>query len=201
MGVKVLIGLTGNAGSGKTTVADILREMGFTVIDADKEAHKVLKRKEVLDFLRKEFPECVKGDEVDRKILGDRIFTDPEFKEKYEKIVRPLVLEHLKEVIERTEDNIIVVDAALIYEYGVADAFDVMVVVWAPEEELVRRLVNRGIPEDKVKAILKSQIPQEEKIKYADFIIRNYGSLDDVRKQVIEVFRSIMRKLEEIELG
>ncbi|MEO0214035.1 MAG: dephospho-CoA kinase, partial [candidate division WOR-3 bacterium] len=123
------------------------------------------------------------------------------FKEEFENLVRPLVIERLREVIQNIPDNVVVVDAALIYEYGVQDAFDIIVVVWAPEEELVKRLVERGIPEEKVKAILKHQIPQEEKLKYADFIIRNYGSIEDVRKQVFKVFRSIMRKLEELEIG
>ncbi len=201
MSVKILIGLTGNAGSGKTTIANMLREMGFTVVDADKEAHEVLKYPQVVEFLKKELPEAVRDDEVDRKVLGDRLFHDDEFKERFEKVVRPLVLERLKEIIQSIPDNIIVIDAALIYEYGVSDAFDIIVVVWAPQEELVKRLVSRGIPESKVRAILKSQIPQEEKMKYADFIIRNYGSINDVREQVLKVFRLIMRKLEELEIG
>ncbi|MEO0138955.1 MAG: dephospho-CoA kinase [candidate division WOR-3 bacterium] len=199
--MKVIIGLTGNAGSGKTTVANILREMGFSVVDADKEAHKVLKHPDVIEFLRKKLPEALKNGEVDRKVLGDRVFSDEKFKEEFENLVRPLVIERLREVIQNIPDNVVVVDAALIYEYGVQDAFDIIVVVWAPEEELVKRLVERGIPEEKVKAILKHQIPQEEKLKYADFIIRNYGSIEDVRKQVFKVFRSIMRKLEELEIG
>ena len=200
--MKVLIGLTGNAGAGKSTVARMFEELGFTVIDADKEAHKVLTHPKVLEFLKEKLPEAIRGDgTVDRGILGERVFNDPDFKKEFEKVVRPLVLEQIKQAIENSVARVIMVDAALLFEYGVADAFDTIIVVWAPEEELVRRLVKRGVPEDRARAILASQMPQEEKVKQADFVIRNYGSIEDVRKQVEQVARAIMRKIEEVELS
>lgn len=200
--MKVLIGLTGNAGAGKSTVARMFEELGFTVVDADKEAHKVLSHPDVVAFLQERLPEALKENgEVDRGVLGEKVFRDPHFKEEFERIVRPLVLEQIKDTIENSDAKVIMVDAALLFEYGVADAFDTIIVVWAPEEELVRRLVKRGVPEERARAILASQMPQEEKVKRADFVIRNYGSLEDVRKQVEQVARAIMRKIEEVELS
>ncbi len=200
--MKILIGLTGNAGAGKSTVARMFEDLGFTVVDADKEAHKVLTHPDVIAFLREELPEAIRENgEVDRAVLGERVFKDPHFKERFERIVRPLVLEQIKSTIEKSDAKVIMVDAALLFEYGVADAFDTIIVVWAPEEELVRRLVKRGVPEERAKAILSAQMPQEEKVKRADFVIRNYGSIEDVRKQVEQVARVIMRKIEEVELS
>ncbi len=200
--MKILIGLTGNAGAGKSTVARMFEELGFTVIDADKEAHKVLTHPKVVEFLRKNLPEAIKEDgTIDRGVLGEKVFTDPDFKEKFEKVIRPLVLEQIKGSIEKSAARVIMVDAALLFEYGVADAFDTIIVVWAPEEELVRRLVKRGVPEERARAILAAQMPQEEKVKRADFVIRNYGSIEDVRKQVEQVAQVIMRKIEEVELS
>ncbi len=199
--MKILIGLTGNAGAGKTTVANMLRELGFEVIDADKEAHQVLNYPEVKEFLRKEFPEALEGEKVNRERLGRKVFFDRDFKERFERIIRPLVMQRIKERIEKTPAKVVVVDAALLFEYGVADAFDTIIVVWAPEEELVKRMVRRGIPEEKARAILASQMPQEEKVKRADFVIRNYGSIKDIREQVRKVFQQIMRKIEEVEFS
>ncbi len=200
--MKILIGLTGNAGAGKSTVARMFEELGFTVIDADKEAHKVLTHPRVIEFLKENLSEALKEDgTIDRGILGEKVFTDPDFKEKFEKVIRPLVLEQIKGAIEESAARVVMVDAALLFEYGVADAFDTIIVVWAPEEELVRRLVKRGVPEERAKAILSAQMPQEEKVKRADFVIRNYGSIEDVRKQVEQVAQAIMRKIEEVELS
>ena len=200
--MKILIGLTGNAGAGKSTVARMFEELGFTVIDADKEAHKVLTHPRVIEFLKENLSEGLKEDgTIDRGILGEKVFTDPDFKEKFEKVIRPLVLEQIKGAIEESAARVVMVDAALLFEYGVADAFDTIIVVWAPEEELVRRLVKRGVPEERAKAILSAQMPQEEKVKRADFVIRNYGSIEDVRKQVEQVAQAIMRKIEEVELS
>ncbi len=199
--MKVLIGLTGNAGAGKSTVARMFSDLGFTVVDADREAHKVLGHPDVIAFLKEHLPEALKEGKVDRGVLGEKVFKDPHFKEEFERVVRPLVLEQIKRTIERSDAKVIMVDAALLFEYGVADAFDTIIVVWAPEEELVRRLVKRGVPEERARAILSSQMPQEEKVKRADFVIRNYGSIEDVRKQVEQVARAIMRKIEEVELS
>ncbi|NPB03176.1 MAG: dephospho-CoA kinase [Thermotogae bacterium] len=200
--MKVLIGLTGNAGAGKSTVARMFQKLGFTVIDADREAHQVLKHPEVIAFLEEKLPSAIGEDgKIDRNVLGEMVFKDPQFKEEFERVIRPLVLERIKRTIERSPAKVIMVDAALLFEYGVADAFDTIIVVWAPEEELVHRLIKRGVPEERAKAILSSQMPQEEKIKRADFVIRNYGSLKDVERQVKEIARTIMRKIEEIELS
>ncbi|NPA80946.1 MAG: dephospho-CoA kinase [Thermotogae bacterium] len=199
--MKILIGLTGNAGAGKSTVARMFRELGFTVIEADREAHKVLSHPKVVEFLKRRLPEAIRDGGIDREVLGRRVFTDPQFKEEFEGIVRPLVLEQIKRTIESSPARIIMVDAALLFEYGVADAFDTIIVVWAPQEELVHRLVKRGVPKEKAEAILASQMPQEEKVRRADFVIRNYGSLEDVRKQVRRIAQEIMRRLEEVELS
>jgi len=182
-----LIGITGNAGSGKTTVANILRENNYCVIDADKVVHKLLESDEVKNFIIENF-----GEEfLNRKKLSDYLFKNPLEMEKYEKFIREKVLKAINEEILRTNCDIIFLDAALIFEYGLEYMFDKIICVISDEDKLIERLKNKGYSEDTAKLILLRQLPQKEKAKRSDFVIENNGTIEELKEKVLKVLKEL----------
>ncbi len=184
----MLIGITGNAGSGKTTASKVFEKHGFYVIDADKVVHKLLESEEVKEFIRKNFgPQYAN----DRKALSRLLFENPHLMDIYENFIRKKVIQALEEEIKRAPSDRIVIDAALIHEYGLEYMFDKLITVVADREKLIERLMKRGYTRQHAERILDRQIPQEEKARRSDIVIENNGTIEELQEKVEEVIRQI----------
>ena len=198
------VGLTGNVGSGKTTVADRWRESGVAVVDADRLGHEVLAEDaEARRALVAEFgPEILAdGDAIDRAALARAAFGSRERVARLNAIVHPPLLERLDREIERVRvsgADIVVVDAALVFEFGLGEVLDVLVLVLAPaalREERLRQ--SRGMDAERFRRIAETQIPDEEKSAVCDYVIVNDGSTERLRDEADAVLAAIRESMDE----
>lgn len=185
------IALTGGIGTGKSTVTGLLRELGATVIDADQAVRDVqAKGSEGLARMVEEFgPSILKEDgELDRPRMASIAFTDPDARRRLEEIVHPLVRSRMAELhgeALRRGERVIVHDIPLLFEARSPTGFDAVVVVAAPPELAVARLVEqRGMADDEARARIAAQMPIEEKRRRATHVIDNDGSPEDLREKV-----------------
>jgi len=200
--VKV-VGLTGGIGTGKSTVSNILRRMGATVIDADEATRAVQARgSEGLRQLVEAFgPDILTPDgDLDRARLADIAFAGEEARQRLNDIVHPLVrqwmAERQQEAVER-DDPVVVLDIPLLFEARGAGAFETTVLVYAPEDVQLDRLVRlRGMGEEQARARLAAQMPIEEKRHLATHVIENTGSLDELEQAVARVWAQLSEGVE-----
>lgn len=195
-GLKV-VGLTGGIASGKSTVSAMLRELGAHVIDADVVAREVVEPGTPgLVRIAERFPGVVGPDgRLDRAKLGARIFADPAERQALNEIVHPLI--HLA-VLEQTEALVrsgvrtVIYDAPLLIENGLHHAMDGVILVAAPREVQVQRLMARnGLSREEALARIASQLPLEEKRRHATWVVENAGSLEETRRQVERIWETI----------
>lgn len=193
------IGLTGNIASGKSTVAKMFEELGCYTIDSDEISKKVMKKGEsaysgVVGYFGKAI---LNSDfEIDRGKLKKIVFDDPDKREVLEKIVHPAILDYERKLVSnikgRDDKAIILTQAALIIEKKTYRRFDAIIVVYVDEATQLKRLLQRdGIDKDLALKIISSQMAQEEKLKYADFIIDNSKNLEFTKMEVRRVFEAI----------
>jgi dephospho-CoA kinase len=194
-----LIGLTGGAGSGKTTVANMFRELGAAVVDADEAAHAAYEPGTPgFDAVVREFGgDYVRDGHIDRARLGELVFHDAGARKRLNAIVHPLVrdwmAEHTREAASRGAD-VIVQDVPLIYENGLEPIYSEVVLVYVPEDVQVSRLIGgRGMSGRRARAIIASQMPIEEKRRKAHHVIDNSGSLSATREQVEKLWSRLAR--------
>lgn len=197
-----LFGLTGGIASGKSAVAAHLRKRGVPVIDADELArHAVAKGSEGLAEVVKTFGEQVLSPDgsLDRKKLAEIVFGDDARRLALNAIVHPIVtMLTFKRAAELRDEGhpLACYEAALIVENGVADAFRPLVVVAAPEATQVTRAVARDTAlEADVLARIRAQMPLADKVRVADFVIENAGSLRDLEEATDEVLTAICERL------
>jgi len=195
-----VVGLTGGMGSGKSTVSQIMAELGAVIIDADKVGHEAYqaKTKTWQDVVAAFGKQVVAQDgSIDRKKLGAIVFGNPEQLERLNRVVHPRMFEMMKERIEqhrRQGIKVVVLDAAILFEANWTPLVDMIWVVIASEPVVVARAVARtGLPEDQIRARLRSQMSNEERIKRADKVIRNDGTIDELRVQVIDLCKQLSR--------
>ena len=184
---RIKLAITGNTGSGKSTVAALLKKHGIPVVDADAIAHKVISMPEIRDRIKAEFGAgFVTGEGlVDRKRLGREVFSDPVSLRKLNAIMRPRIAFLVGKAMDEATGDCVAVDGALVFEYGLEGLFDHVVMVVSDTQEMVRRSAKKtGYSEDDIQKILSTQMPQEEKAKKAWFVIENRGSLEELEKQV-----------------
>jgi len=179
----------------------MLREEGAYVIDADEIAREIVKpHKPAWEALRKAFGDQILDREgaIDRKRLSERIFSDPREREQLNRILHPPIrqeiLRRLREVEHRDPEAIVVIDAPLLLEVGLHHEVEKVLVVRAKESQQIERLRRRsGLSEELSRKIIGAQMPLEEKLKVADFVIPNEGSLEETRRKAKEVFRILKR--------
>jgi dephospho-CoA kinase len=185
----VRIGLTGGIGSGKSAVSRLLAEHGAVVIDADLIAREVVEPGTPgLKAVVEEFgPEVLRPDgTLDRERLGAIVFADEAARLRLNAIVHPLVGARSEEIVAAAPpDAVLVHDVPLLVENNLAGNFDLVLVVEAPERIRVERLVeHRGMTADAAGARIAAQASDDERRAVADVVIRNDGTLDDLRTQV-----------------
>src|SRR6185312_7849677 len=185
---------TGGVGSGKSTVAEMLRELGAEVLDADEAAHAAYEPGSPgFDAVVKEFgADYVRDGRIDRKKLGELVFHDADARQRLNAIVHPLVREWMvRRTAEAAEKDveIVVQDVPLLFENQLEQLFNSIVLVYVPESIQLERLVKgRGIALDRAKAIIAAQMPIDRKRDLAHHVIDNSGTVDQTRSQVEEMW-------------
>jgi dephospho-CoA kinase len=196
----LLVGLTGGIGAGKSTVARLLEERGAVVFDADALAREAVEPGTPgHDAVVARFGANVlgPGGELDREALASIVFSDPAARRDLEAIVHPEVRRLFAEACEahRDTDRVVVMSAPLLVETGMHTAFDVLVVVSAPVETQVERLLrDRGMSEEQVRARIAAQAPLEDKAAVADVIVDNDGPLDDLEGEVDRLWAELRER-------
>ena len=193
------VGLTGGIASGKSTVSAILAELGAVVIDADQLAREVVaKGTPGLDAVVAEFGEelLTPDGELDRPAMGRLVFVDDEARKRLEAIVHPLVFERIVALEEAAgEHDVVVHDIPLLAESGRADTFDAVVVVDAPRELQIARMVrDRGWTEQESESRIAAQATREARLAVATRVIENTGSLEQLRERVVEVWEQLAER-------
>jgi dephospho-CoA kinase len=196
------VGLTGNIGSGKSTAALILAELGAHVVDADMIVHGLLMPgTDTHAAIVGAFGNGILQPDgtINRRKLGQIVFEDPEKRAMLESLVHPGVRSVIEDRIRQLEreapDGIVVVDAALLVETGFYREFDRLIVVTCDPEIQLARIVRRdGLGIDEVRARIEAQMPAEEKAKVADYRIDSSGSLDETRRQIDAVYQELLQE-------
>jgi dephospho-CoA kinase len=173
------VGLTGNMGSGKSIVAEIFRVLGVPVYHADAEARNFLNDPQVVQKIRERLGGNLsdKAGSIDRAVLSERVFSDPDALSFLNSLIHPLVREDFaKWCLTRQEFPYVIHEAAILYESGFAGEFDRIICVSAPKEESIRRIRERdGTSREQILKRMQFQMDGDKKAALADFVIRNGG--------------------------
>jgi dephospho-CoA kinase len=186
--LPLVVGLTGNIGTGKSTVTQMLSELGAEVIDADKVAHEMMRagspiQAEIVETFGREV--LSPTGEIDRKRLGALVFANPTALARLEALTHPATIMTIGRRIGVSSAAVVVVEAIKLIESGMAAVYDSVWVVTCTREQQIRRIVaQRGLSWEEAEQRVQAQPPQAEKIAHADVVIDNSGPLSRTREQV-----------------
>jgi len=201
----ILIGITGGIACGKTEVSKVFRKKGAVVLSGDRIGKEVVeKNREILKELVRTFGHEIlnKKGGLNRRRLGKIAFASQKPKEKLNRIVHPYLLKKLREKIEglgkKHYGGMVVIDAALIVEWGLQRKLDYLIFVQSKREDRIRRLrEQKGYSRKEAEERIKSQLPETTKRKLADFIIKNDKGLDELQERANRVWKKIVSKCDE----
>jgi len=194
------VALTGGIASGKSVVAEVLKDLGCYIHHSDKIAHELMKPlSPVWKKIKEHFGENVINPDktINRSKLGAIVFSNNDERQFLNNLIHPLVIKKEKEIIETLDRekkyNIFISEAALTIEANYARFFDKVVVVYCKREIQIKRLIDRDhITRTEAIKKIRSQMPSEEKLKYADYIIDTSDSLASTIEQTERLYRNLM---------
>ncbi|MFH1578410.1 MAG: dephospho-CoA kinase [Candidatus Omnitrophota bacterium] len=192
----MIVGVTGNFGAGKTTVACMFRELGAKLIDADKIAHQLIRSQ---SKIYKQILACfgrgilAPGNRfISRKKLAGIVFGSPRALKRLNAIMHPAIIRIIENRINKSHaGKILIIDAALLIETGFLSRVDKLVVVKSLSRIQMQRLITSGLTADQIKQRLLAQLPQSRKIVFADFVVNNSGTRAKTRKQVRDIWNKL----------
>ena len=193
-----VIGLTGGIGSGKSTVSKLLAELGAVVMDADKVGHEVFQPytegwKDVVNTFGSEV--LTDTDEINRKKLAEIVFNNPEALSKLNQIIHPRAYDLVKSSLNdyrKQGVEVVVLEVVLLIEAKWTDLVDEVWVIVASEDTVVNRLKKqRGMSKEEILARISSQMSNDERVKYADVVIRNDDDIDKLKLKIKELWNNI----------
>ncbi len=195
----MIVGLTGGIATGKSLVSNELKRLGAHIIDADLIAREIVEPgKPAYKELIEAFGEGILNEDktLDRRALGRMVFSDREKLKKINNITHPKILKRIEEEIAKInsggKDAVIVVDAAVLIEAGAHKSVDKVIVVYAGEDRQIERIKKRdSLSENEARCRINSQIPLKEKLRYADYVIYNDDTVEEVVKKAQELYNSL----------
>lgn len=182
---RLVVGLTGGFGTGKSSVAQLFRKLGAEVLDADEIAHKALKKgSPVFEQIAELFSSALEGGgkKLNRRIIADEVFSDSTRRKQLESLIHPYVYQRLKDKVDASNRAIIVVEIPLLFEAGFENLCDKIVVVKC--EYTTKRKRLKRFSTEEIRAREKAQLPDNLKIQKADFILDNSKSIYQTRRDV-----------------
>lgn len=193
-----IIGLTGNPGTGKSTVAAMFQKLGAAVFDSDRAVHDLLERKGACyRAVVREFGERILNEDkgIDRRKLAEVVFNDGRARKKLERIVHPYVGRAMSRWVARPEihrKKVAVMEVPLLFEAGFDKWVDGIVVVRANRSQQIARLKGRlGLSRREALSRIAAQMPLKEKIRRADYVVDNRSSRDAARQQVLNIWKEL----------
>lgn len=194
----MIVGLTGGIASGKSTVSNLFRKYGIEVVDADKVAKEVSEKKESIEKISNIFGKDILDSDgkIVREKLREKAFKNRELLQELNKIIHPQVMEYFKrKKEENSKDEILIFDIPLLYEAKMEYLCDKIIVVGVDVQKQIRRVVARdGSSKELAKKIISNQMPLDEKIKKADIVIMNDGTLDELEEKVMKIYRELKER-------
>ena len=191
-----VVGLTGGIACGKSEAARRLAEEGVPVLETDEVAHEEMRPGGAAydDVLAAFGPDILAGDgTIDRRALGRRVFADPAALRRLNELVHPCVRERWESWRKalRSENRAGVVVIPLLYEAGATEGWDAVICVAAPPEAVMERLARRGLSGEEARRRVEAQWPVEEKMRRADVVIWNDGTLEQLRARTAAAWRQV----------
>ncbi|WP_413512509.1 dephospho-CoA kinase [Myroides odoratus] len=195
--MSIIVGLTGGIGSGKTTVAKLFEKHGIPIYIADDKARLLMDQPEVIEAVQQIFATSVINEygKLDRTKIKQLVFEDKEQLEKLNQVVHPRVKKDFDQWVEQHKESPIVIkESAILFENGLDKACDLVLLVVAPEEVRINRVMMRdGVSKEQVRKIIDNQMKDEEKAKRSQYIIENNNN-KSLESNIIAIIRDINLK-------
>ena len=197
----LIAGLTGGIATGKSTVSEMFRKLGAHVIDFDVLSRVVVEPdmpawQDIVQF----FGESVLSADrtLDRARLGDIVFDDEEKRKQLQGFIYPRLFEEysrrIRDIEEKDSSAIVIADVPLLIEIRLQTMFEKIILVYAPEEQQLQRLIERdGFSNEDARKRLEAQMSIEEKLQYADYVVHNTGSLESTEAEAQDIYRELQR--------
>lgn len=196
------VGLTGSIGCGKSSLSNVLKKHGIPIIDADIKGREIYEDRELLKSIEEAFGSSIINEDgtLNRKNLGKIVFSEDDKLEILNSLTHPAIRKMINEDLDKYEkrgEKMAVIDAALLIEAGFVSMLDTVVVVTCSKSVQLKRVILRdNCSENDAMGRIKSQMPQEEKVKYAEFVIDNSGTLNQLEEKAEKLIGKLEEKIE-----